>query len=145
MAVDVSSEIVIRRSRNDVAAYSANPDNAPAWYVNIKSVEWKMPPPSSGWFQSSLCRPFSGATVKVHLRDYRIHSRGATSNAHSGGTIPDGDDLYLESTADGNTHMTLRNRGDPAGFASLVAPLMSLAMRRANRKDLTWLRQLLEQ
>jgi len=41
--------------------------------------------------------------------------------------------------------MTLRNRGDPAGFASLVAPLMSLAMRRANRKDLTWLRQLLEQ
>jgi hypothetical protein len=41
--------------------------------------------------------------------------------------------------------MTLRNRGDPAGFASLVAPLMSLAMRRASRKDLTWLRQLLEQ
>jgi hypothetical protein len=49
-----------------------------------------------------------------------------------------------KSTADGNTQMTLRNRGDPAGFASLVAPLMALAMRRANRKDLARLRQLLE-
>ena len=49
-----------------------------------------------------------------------------------------------KSTTDGNTHMTLRNRGDPAGFASLVASLMTLAMRRANRKDLARLRQLLE-
>lgn len=49
-----------------------------------------------------------------------------------------------KSTADGNTHMTLRNRGDPAGFASLVAPFMSLAMCRANRKDVARLRQLLE-
>jgi hypothetical protein len=49
-----------------------------------------------------------------------------------------------KSTADGNTHMILRNRSDPAGFASLVAPLMSAAIRRANRKDVARLRQLLE-
>jgi len=40
--------------------------------------------------------------------------------------------------------MTLRNRGEPTGFPRLLAPLIVPAMRRANRKDLTKLKQLLE-
>jgi hypothetical protein len=31
--------------------------------------------------------------------------------------------------------MTLRNRGEPAGFAKVTAPVMAAAMRRANEKD----------
>ena len=49
-----------------------------------------------------------------------------------------------ESTGDGGTRMTLRNRGEPAGFSKLVAPFMAPAMRRANRKDLAALARLLE-
>ena len=30
--------------------------------------------------------------------------------------------------------MTLRNRGEPARFSKLAAPLMTIAMRRANRR-----------
>ena len=36
------------------------------------------------------------------------------------------------------------NRGEPAGFGALTAPVMSAAVRRANRKDLDALRQRLE-
>jgi hypothetical protein len=49
-----------------------------------------------------------------------------------------------ESTADGGTHMTLRNHGTPSGFSRLVAPLMASAIRSANRKDLARLKALLE-
>ncbi|HEY2702159.1 MAG TPA: ATPase, partial [Candidatus Dormibacteraeota bacterium] len=49
-----------------------------------------------------------------------------------------------EDTAGGGTRMTLRNRGEPAGFSRLAAPLMAGAMRRANQKDLELLRSLLE-
>jgi Polyketide cyclase / dehydrase and lipid transport len=45
---------------------------------------------------------------------------------------------------DGATRMTLRNRGEPAGFAKLAAPMVAAAMRRANRKDLERLKQILE-
>ena len=40
--------------------------------------------------------------------------------------------------------MTLRNRGTPAGFAKLTAPMMERAMRRATTKDLSRLKHLLE-
>jgi hypothetical protein len=46
--------------------------------------------------------------------------------------------------SDHRTHMTLRNRGTPSGFASVTAPVMALAMRRANRKDLAALKSMLE-
>ena len=40
--------------------------------------------------------------------------------------------------------MTLRNRGEPAGFSRLAAPFMAAATRRANREDLARLKALLE-
>ena len=42
------------------------------------------------------------------------------------------------------TRMRLRNRGKPSGFSRLVAPFMTIAVRRANRKDLAKLKAILE-
>ncbi len=51
---------------------------------------------------------------------------------------------YAWSAVEGSTRMTLRNRGEPSGFSKLSAPIMAMAMKRANRKDLDHLRILLE-
>jgi hypothetical protein len=49
-----------------------------------------------------------------------------------------------EPVDDGRTRMRLRNRGEPAGFGSVAAPVLAAAMRRANRKDLATLKKRLE-
>jgi hypothetical protein len=44
MHVDVLTAVTIARPVAEVAAFAANPDNAPAWYVDIASVEWEGEP-----------------------------------------------------------------------------------------------------
>lgn len=144
MNVDVVSEIVIRRPRSDVAEYSSNPDNAPAWYVNIETVEWKTPPPVRVGSRIAFVAHFLGRRMAYTYEvvelvpGYRFVMRTAQ------GPFPMETTYTWGTTADGGTRMTLRNRGIPTGFSKLVAPFMGRAVRRANRKDLAALKTRLE-
>jgi uncharacterized membrane protein len=144
LAVDVSSEIVIRRSCDQVAAYSADPDNAPKWYVNIKSVEWKTPPPLRIGSQIAFVAHFLGRRMAYVYEIAELQSGRRLVMRTADGPFPMETTYEWQSVDDRSTRMKLRNRGNPSGFSRLAAPFMGMAMRRANRKDLARLKEILE-
>ena len=144
MAVDVVTEIEIRRPRDEVSAFAADPTNATAWYRNIKEVDWETAPPLVVGSRLRFRAQFLGRTLDYtyEVREFEPGRRFVMSTAQ--GPFPMETTYTWEDAADGATRMTLRNRGEPSGFAALATPVMTLAMRRANAADLRRLRTLLE-
>jgi hypothetical protein len=142
--VDVFTEIDIARDKEIVAVYAANPDNAPEWYVNIKSAEWKTQKPLAQGSMVAFKASFLGRELSYtyEITEYIPGERLVMRTAE--GPFPMETTYTWEATANGQTHMTLRNRGEPSGFSKLFAPLMSTAMKRANKKDLQKLKAILE-
>jgi len=143
LSVDVVTEVEIARPRGDVAAFAADPDNATRWYDNIESVRWGTPRPLAVGSRLAFVARFLGRTLSYtyEVREHVPGERFVMSTSE--GPFPM-ETTYEWSDADGSTLMRLRNRGEPSGFANIAAPLMARAMRRANRKDLDNLKEILE-
>ena len=136
--VDVVTEAVIPRPVTEVAAYAADPSNAPQWYANIASIDWKTEPPVRVGSQVAFVARFLGRRIAYtyEVTEFEPGQRLVMRTAE--GPFPM-ETTYRWQQAPGGTRMTLRNRGTPTGFGTLTAPLIAAAMRRANRRDLATL------
>ena len=144
MAVDVITETIIDRPVGVVSSYAGNPDNAPEWYVNIKSVEWKTPPPLSVGSRLAFVAHFLGRRLAYTYEIVEIVPGERLVMRTAEGPFPMETSYHWAAESEGATRMMLRNRGEPSGFKKLAAPLMAAAMRQANAKDLTRLKAILE-
>jgi ligand-binding SRPBCC domain-containing protein len=144
MAVDVVTEVEIARPREEVAAFTADPSNATAWYKNIKAVEWESPPPVAVGSKLRFRAQFLGRTLEYTYEVRELDPARRFVMATAQGPFPMETTYAWDDVAPGRTKMTLRNRGEPSGFAAIAAPVMMLAMRRANEADLRRLKVLLE-
>jgi hypothetical protein len=144
MSVDVQTEIQIERPRAEVAEYAGDPDNAPEWYENIESAEWQTPRPLTVGSRIEFAARFMGRRLvyTYEIRELVAGERLVMSTDE--GAFPMETTYTWADAKGGATRMTLRNRGGPVGFAKVAAPVMEAAIRRANRKDLKRLKEILE-
>jgi uncharacterized protein YndB with AHSA1/START domain len=144
VAVDVLTEIEIQRPRDEVAAYAGDPANAPAWYVNIRSVEWKTEPPLRVGSKLDFVAQFLGRSLAYTYEVVELVPGERLVMRTAQGPFPMETTYTWQATGERTTKMTLRNRGQPRGFSKIVGPVMAAAMRRANDKDLARLKSILE-
>ena len=143
MPVDVVTEVVIGRPRQQVAAYAADPGHAPDWYVNIDSVDWRTPPPLRVGSRVAFVARFLGRRLEYTYEIVVFDPGRELVMRTAEGPFPMETTYSWKDSPQGTT-MTLRNRGEPSGFAKFGSLAMAAAMRRANRKDLARLKSLLE-
>ncbi|PKL74435.1 MAG: ATPase [Candidatus Melainabacteria bacterium HGW-Melainabacteria-1] len=142
--VDVLTETTIDAPLARVAEYAANPDHAPAWYVNINSAEWQTPKPLQLGSKITFVARFLGRTLRYTYEIVEFEPLQKLVMKTAEGPFPMETTYTWEAAGQGKTRMRLRNRGTPSGFSKLLAPLMAPAMKLANQNDLKLLKQILE-
>jgi uncharacterized membrane protein len=142
--VDVHTAVEIDRPRDEVAAYASDPDNATAWYQNIKSVDWKTARPLAVGSQIAFVAAFLRRELSYTYEITELVPGERLVMRTADGPFAMETTYTWEDAPRGSTVMTLRNRGEPSGFSKLAAPIIGRAMRRANDKDLQRIKKLLE-
>jgi uncharacterized membrane protein len=144
MAIDVTTQIEIDRPPEEVAAYAADPTNAPRWYENIESVDWKTSPPVRVGSKMDFVAHMLGRRLAYtyEVTDLVPGERLVMRTAQ--GPFPMETTYTFEQVGEGRTLMKLRNRGMPSGFAKVGSRIMAAAVRRETNKNLKALKELLE-
>ena len=144
MAVDVTVQTVINRPVAAVASYAADPTNAPEWYANISSVEWRTEPPVALGSRMDFVANFLGRRLAYTYEVVDLVAGERLVMRTTQGPFAMETTYEWSATDTGQTSMTLRNRGTPSGFRRIAAPVMAAAVRRNTAKDLARLKELLE-
>lgn len=144
MDIDVTTEIVIARPRHEVAEFAVDPDRIPLWHLRIRSIEWRTEPPLGVGTRLAFAAEFLRRRIEYvyeiveHVPAARFVMRTAE------GPFPMETVYTWRDAGEDATAMTLQNRGEPGGVLRLGVPVMRLAVRRANGKDLALLKSILE-
>ncbi len=94
----------------------ADPANAPLWYANIDSVEWLTPPPVAVGSRMAFVARFMGRRLAYTYEVVEFVPGQRLLMRTAQGPFPM-ETTYTWEPDGAGTRMTLRNRGEPSGFA----------------------------
>ncbi|MEH7451915.1 SRPBCC family protein [Gottfriedia acidiceleris] len=142
--VDVLTEITIDCPIEKVSEYASNPENAPKWYININSAEWKTEKPLVIGSKIAFQARFLGKDLAYlyEIIEYTPGKKLVMRTAN--GPFPMETTYTWSKVNDSSTLMTLRNKGNPKGFSKAITPFMSKMMKIANMKDLRAIKKIVE-
>nr|WP_309100613.1 SRPBCC family protein [Fredinandcohnia onubensis] len=142
--VNVVTEITINCPISKVSEYATNPDHAPEWYVNIKSVEWKTPKPLRLGSQIAFKASFLGRELAYVYEIVEFIPQKKFAMKTANGPFPMETVYTWQAIDENHTRMILQNKGNPKGFNKIMSLFMPVMMRRANIKDLKKIKANLE-
>ncbi|MGG0174821.1 SRPBCC family protein [Gottfriedia acidiceleris] len=142
--VDVITEITIDCPIEKVSEFASNPENAPKWYININSAEWKTEKPLVVGSKIAFKARFLGKDLAYiyEIIEYTPGKKLVMRTAN--GPFPMETTYTWSKVNDSSTLMTLRNKGNPKGFSKAITPFISLMMKKANMKDLRTIKRIVE-
>ncbi|MCI4318908.1 MAG: SRPBCC family protein [Thermoplasmata archaeon] len=140
--VDVECEVLIARTRGDVAAYMFDPDNDGKWTAAVLAS-----------------RPLTPGRLRTGSRVERTVKFGGREFTYEYSVTGAEGDRFVEMKVDkpfpmhiryeldevpGGTRVRIRTSGEPKGFFRLAAPLMKGQVRKSITNDLGQLKAQLE-
>lgn len=143
--MDVVAEVVINRPANEVFDYLADGEKMPRWMKEFTAVE-KVGDAPIGQGTEFRYHDKRGTDSTYELSEYqppgRLAWHGAAVKMPGGSMVPDGH--YDIHEHDGHTHVEMHMRPQLQGMAKLMAPLMSMGMRRTSKQYVRLLKDDLE-
>lgn len=144
MGIDVQAETQIDRPRAEVAAWASDPDNAPRWRADVKSVEWKTDKPLRAGSRLAFVTPSLGLPLAYRYTVVEHVAGERTVFRTDEGPFPIETSLSFHDAENGATRVAIGTRGERRDGSKLAARLLARTMRRSNRRDLARLKQILE-
>jgi hypothetical protein len=142
--IDVLTKININCPKYKVSEYSANPDNAPNWYLNIKAAKWKTPRPLTVGSQIVFKAEILGKRI-IYIYEIKEYIEGQRLVMKTIFAPIPMETIYTWESINGNiTRMSLQNKSKPEGLSILLTPLLIFLMRKIHSKDLQRLKHIIE-
>lgn len=145
MSVNVLTKIVVAQPRAAVAAYMADPANAPAWVHEVQSVQWHTEPPllRAGARFAFISHALGRRVACVH--EVAEHVPAERLVMRSRNAMFATETIYTwEALGRDSTRVSIRSRAEPRGLGWLVAPFVGSSTRRKLFENLARLKAVLE-
>jgi Polyketide cyclase / dehydrase and lipid transport len=143
MPVDVTATEIIRRPREQVAAYLRDPGNDTEWIGGVRRTRILSSGPVGVGSQVERVASFLGRRVEyvneiTELDADQLAMRSVRS------PFPMRVTYGHRDAGNGTTEVSVRVEGDARRFYALAAPLLAPAVRRSISRDLRTLKRVLE-